>query len=374
MDERTDTSILVVEDEAMVNELVQDQLTRLGYTICGAAYDSAEALSLVSELEPDLVVMDVQMPDPVSGVTDSMAGINAAKIIHDQASIPIVLLTAHESQNLVAEASNAGVAAYLVKPVTGKRLDRAIAIALARHGDLLSLRQINEILRDRNEELDTFAHTVAHDLRGPLSNIIGFSSLLVEDLGHGVEPEIASCLEGILSNSNKMNNIIDELLLLAEVRRRESLVMVPLDMARIVRDASRRLDRMIRKSGTDIVHPDQWPVALGYGPWVEEIWVNYLSNAVKYGGDPPHIELGATRVNHDQLRFWVQDNGRGILDHEIDRLFTPFTRLDQTHATGYGLGLSIVRRIAERLGGAVGVTSELGVGSRFSFTLPAVKS
>ncbi len=115
-------------------------------------------------------------------------------------------------------------------------------------------------------------------------------------------------------------------------------------------------------------------IALGYAPWVEEVWVNYLSNAIKYGGrggEPPRMELGAEAQADGMIRFWVHDNGAGITPEDQARLFTPFTRLDQVRAAGHGLGLSIVRRIADKLGGHVSVDSQIGEGSTFSFTLAA---
>ena len=104
-----------------------------------------------------------------------------------------------------------------------------------------------------------------------------------------------------------------------------------------------------------------------------EVWVNYISNALKYGGTPPHVELGATvRRENGQVRFWVRDDGPGIEPDEIAKLFTPFQRLGEIPVQGYGLGLSIVRRIVERLDGQVGTESEIGRGSTFWFTLPAL--
>jgi signal transduction histidine kinase len=129
---------------------------------------------------------------------------------------------------------------------------------------------------------------------------------------------------------------------------------------------------MVEQSHAEIVGPEAsaWPVALGYAPWVEEVWINYLSNALKYGGRPPRIELGAKAQPDEMTRFWVRDNGPGIPPEAQARLFTPFTRLDQVRAKGHGLGLSIVRRIVEKLGGQVSVESQVGQGSVFSFTLP----
>jgi signal transduction histidine kinase len=126
--------------------------------------------------------------------------------------------------------------------------------------------------------------------------------------------------------------------------------------------------------------PAAWPVALGYAPWVEEVWVNYLSNAIKYGGCSPKIELGAALLSYPSpfggenrgggiIRFWVRDGGVGLAPDEQARLFMPFSRLGNVRAKGHGLGLSIVKRIVDRLGGQVGVESQVGAGSTFWFTL-----
>ncbi|MBN2002466.1 MAG: HAMP domain-containing histidine kinase [Anaerolineae bacterium] len=151
-----------------------------------------------------------------------------------------------------------------------------------------------------------------------------------------------------------------------------------LDTAGIVDSALARLEQA-RGGEAEVVLPDQWPQALGYGPWVEEVWVNYISNALKYGGKPSELELGATviapspdRPGAPVVRFWVADNGAGIAPEAQGRLFTPFERVSQVRATGHGLGLSIVRRIVEKLGGQVGVESAVGQGSTFWFTLPQV--
>jgi signal transduction histidine kinase len=145
-------------------------------------------------------------------------------------------------------------------------------------------------------------------------------------------------------------------------------------MVELVLEAQMRLTDMIEKYEAEILMPDDWPIALGYGPWVEEVWANYLSNAIKYGGRPPRAELGADRLADGMVRFWIKDNGPGLNPEEQSKLFVPFTQLAQVHTRGHGLGLSIVHRIVEKLGGQVAVKSESipGQGSMFSFTLPSV--
>jgi PAS domain S-box-containing protein len=235
-----------------------------------------------------------------------------------------------------------------------------------------SLRQYGMELEARNQELDEFAHSVAHDLKNPLGQVVGFADLLEKDYAGTLDEDVRQSLRTIAQTGRKMSNIIDELLLLAGVRRKEKVELVPLDMATIVTDAQRRLADLIREHQVAVILPaaEDWPVALGYGPWIEEVWVNYLSNAIQYGGRPPRVELGATQQPDGTVRFWVRDNGDGLTSVEQARLFKSFERLDRVRAKGHGLGLSIVRRIVEKLGGQVGVESEKGVGSVFSFTLP----
>jgi signal transduction histidine kinase len=147
---------------------------------------------------------------------------------------------------------------------------------------------------------------------------------------------------------------------------------------------------MIEEQQVEITTPsdERWPAALGYGPWVEEVWVNYISNAIKYGGDPPRVELGFDESAHQpvsadspvglpadsMIRFWVRDNGYGLTAEEQARLFTPFTQLSQVRARGHGLGLSIVRRIMKKLDGQAWVESNVGQGSTFFFALPRMEA
>jgi signal transduction histidine kinase len=234
-------------------------------------------------------------------------------------------------------------------------------------------------LAAQNAELNAFGHTVAHDLKGPVSVIIGFAELLFKDRGGLPPEEVSESLHIILRTGRKLDRIIEELMLLAGVRK-QKVVVEPLDMGRIVEESIARLRTLVQEENAQItsIGTASWPTALGYAPWIEEVWANYISNAIKYGGRPPVVELGAEQqiapsTDRPMIRFWVRDNGPGLDAEAQGRLFAPFTRLEQARIQGHGLGLSIVRRIVEKLGGEVGLESEVGRGSKFFFDLPAAR-
>jgi PAS domain S-box-containing protein len=232
-------------------------------------------------------------------------------------------------------------------------------------------RQFTTELQTRNAELDAFAHTVAHDIKNPLHLMLGHADVLLENYAQLPADMIAESLRLIVHSVQKLNSITDNLLLLSQVRLAE-IVMNPLDMGGIVAEARLRVSNLIDDQ-TEIVVPAQWPRALGYDPWVEGVWANYLSNALKYARRPARIELGGELQPDGMVRFWIHDNGNGIAPAKQARLFTAFYQ-QRYSSSGHGLGLSIVRRIVEKLGGEVAMQSSgvPGEGCTFSFTLPAV--
>ncbi|MAU09635.1 MAG: hypothetical protein CL607_07430 [Anaerolineaceae bacterium] len=227
-------------------------------------------------------------------------------------------------------------------------------------------------LQHRNEELDAFAHTVSHNLKNPISAIIGWSELNMRYVEKVPKKDVIEGMQYIDGLAHHANDIISALLLLATVSRDE-VELKPLNMYNILDDALARLHPDIEKAKAVIKLPDSssFPSCMGYRQWIEEIWVNYITNALKYGGQPPEIEFGAEQSSDDCVRYWIKDNGEGLQQNELDKLFVPFSRLPNTATVeGHGLGLSIVLRIVEKLGGEVDVTSKIGDGTTFSFTLP----
>jgi PAS domain S-box-containing protein len=235
--------------------------------------------------------------------------------------------------------------------------------------DITHAKQLETALRRKNKELEAYAHIVAHDLKSPLGVIYGFSEVLQQDSFADGNQETLKMLNIIQRSSRKMANIIDELLLLANIEQKE-IAIQPLQMEDIVEQSLFQNNRLIEIKTAEITLPESWPVALGYAPWVEEVWTNYLSNGLKYGGSPPQLTLGADVQADGQIRFWVRDNGPGIPESLQPRLFREFSRLDDESDLGHGLGLSIAKRIITRLGGTVGVESKTGGGCTFYFTLP----
>ena len=331
--------VLVAEDSPTVAQLIKALLEQWGYSVVAEASSGREAVALTEAVRPDLVVMDIHMPD--------MDGIEAAVQIRDSCPTPVIILTAVETTELVERASAAGVGAYLVKPPNLEEMERAVIIAMSRFKDMAEL-------RERNRELDAFAHTVAHDLKNPLSVLVGCAELLEEDVDVMPLQERCGFIRSIVEHGRRSISIVDELLLLASLRK-EEVMSRPLDVSEIVGKAHERLADTIDHYGAEIILPGSWPQAVGYGPWVEEVVVNYVNNALKYGGRPPRVELGGAVQVDGRVRFWVRDNGDGLTSEQQAVLFTPFTWLDQVRTEGYGLGLTIVRRIVDKLGGRVGV-------------------
>ena len=241
-------------------------------------------------------------------------------------------------------------------------------------------RQLEKEIEEREvliADLRAFSHTVAHDLKNPLSLIIGYTSMLMNKSVILSAPDLMEIAGPIHRTANRMSRIVDGILTLANMGRQD-IIPEPLNMAWVIEAVEDRLALLIADSQATIVKPESWPFALGYAQWLEEVWANYISNAIKYGGSPPRIELGADppvtleAEGGEVIRFWVRDNGPGLPEDLVPRLFAQFTRFDETHVAGHGLGLSIVKRIVTKLGGQVGIESKLGHGSLFYFTLPTV--
>lgn len=258
--------------------------------------------------------------------------------------------------------------------VSGRTRGRLVLLrdVTARRTAEAALRDALTEVRLQNQDLDAFAHTVAHDLKNPIHTIAGYAELL-RDEGAAVDADLFDeSLDVISRTAQTMDSIVRELLLLASVRT-QRVAPEPLDMAAVFASARERLAPFLDGHGATVEVSDLGPAALGYGPWVEEVWTNYLSNAAKYGGHPPRIRVGS-EGDGATVRFWVEDDGPGLAPEERAEVFVPFTRFHVGSVEGHGLGLSIVRRVLDALGGAYGVEAAASGGSRFWFALPAASA
>lgn len=221
-------------------------------------------------------------------------------------------------------------------------------------------------------QLDSYADNVAHDLRNPIGVIVSYGALMEMTLEGQLDEENMQYLTQINAAAQKLDDIVGALLSLAKARKAEILPH-QVDMAETVHEAQKRLQPVIDKHQAAIQIENQLHPAMGHASWLEEVWVNYIGNAIKYGGDVPIVKIGSIQEQNGFVRYWVCDNGGGVKPEEQAQLFTKFERLGQNKIEGYGLGLAIVKTIVEKLGGEVGVfsTGIAGEGSTFDFTLPA---
>lgn len=153
--------------------------------------------------------------------------------------------------------------------------------------------------------------------------------------------------------------IINEILLLSEIQQKR-VEPTPIDMVNLIERILKSLALTFEHYQGEISLPQTWHTALGHAPWIEEVWTNYITNALKYGGDPPRLQLGSTLLADNMVGFWVRDNG------------DQFTQLVTLNFNGHGLGLWIVKRIIKKLGGDTWVESKgiPGRDSVFYFSLP----
>ncbi len=367
-----DYRILIVVHSTSTLGVLFEYLIGFGFKVLVAG-DGENALVMAEHVKPDIILLDMALP----GI-DGFETCRQLKTNPATKDVPVIIITTRSNTVDKLQGFALGAVDYITKPIQSEEV-------LARLKTHLTLQNLQSALTHQNTqlqreiterekliaELNAFAHTVAHDLKNPLGVTITYAQFLQKFHSKLQPDELEQRLEVIMRNGQKMNTIINELLLLATVRT-EDFSPELLEMDEIVAEALARMEVMLTEAQTEIVIPESWPITLGYGPWVEEIWANYISNAVKYGGQPPRIELGATLTPDGLARFWVRDNGGGLTRAEQARLFIPFTRLNHRSVEGHGLGLSIVQRIVDKLGGTVSIESEgvPGLGSVFSFSLP----
>jgi signal transduction histidine kinase/CheY-like chemotaxis protein len=278
-----------------------------------------------------------------------------------------------------------------------------LALAIGRHElheqterFALQLAQRNEALREQSEELaakqteltqknieigranqlkSEFLANMSHELRTPLNAVIGFSELLLEDSAK-LMPEHVHFVRDIHASGKHLLQLINAVLDLAKIESgRVSLELRPLDVKQQIASACALTSALAQKKRLRLEQVVETSRSVRADPGkLQQILLNLLSNAIKFSDEGKRIEVGVRDDGDDLLRFWIKDEGPGIADSVRPELFKPFVQgespLVKKHE-GTGLGLAITRRLVEYQGGDVGVTSALGQGSTFWFTLPS---
>jgi signal transduction histidine kinase len=401
----TKTKVLVVEDEAIVAADLANKLEQMGYRVIGSAASGEQAIAMAAEQRPDMVLMDIRL----SGALD---GIDTAERIRRDHAIPVVYLTAHSDADTLARALGTDPFGYILKPFVDRELKTQIEIGLYKHRSELALRQNEERLRQRQEELERlnqeledvnrgmvtlyaeldekakelrhademktrFLSNVSHEFRTPLNSIFALSSLLLDRVDGELSVEQEKQVGFIRQAADSLLELVNNLLDLAKVRAGKIDVhVVEFDAVNLFSALRGMLRSLLVNEAVRLVfeEPEGVPLLCTDEGKVSQILRNFISNALKF------TERGEVRVTarYDEdsgaVTFSVSDTGVGIPREDQERIFEEFTQLAnpaQSQFKGTGLGLPLCRKLAELLGGRIELESEVGVGSKFSVTLPA---
>jgi PAS domain S-box-containing protein len=253
----------------------------------------------------------------------------------------------------------------LVTDLTEQKEREAVRNAEQRAAQAEIQRHATE-LEASNRELEAFIYSVSHDLRAPLRHIHRFSTLVQEDYAETLALEARDFLSRVTSSAERMDRLIEGLLVYSRVSRGEIALRV-VETSAIVEEVLRQLPEEIRESRGQITVEGPLLPVWGDVLLMTQAVNNLISNALKFvaPGATPRVRI-RSEDRGSTVRFWVEDRGIGISAQNRDnKLFRVFERLGGDQYPGTGIGLAIVKRAADRMGGNVGVESEAGKGSRF---------
>nr|WP_052170703.1 sensor histidine kinase [Massilia sp. JS1662] len=257
-------------------------------------------------------------------------------------------------QPLVVDSEVRGAVMSMLDVTELKRTQRELGDA-----NLLLEQRIHdrtEQLAEANMELRAFAHTIAHDLRAPLRNVQGYAAALLEDEAATLSATGERFVRRILAVSQHMDRLVTDLLAYSQLSRAE-LRLQPVELDRVVQLALGDMETQIAAAGARIDTPSQLPAVLGNEAVLVQVFENLIGNAIKFvaPGVAPHVNIDA-RQHGDAVYIRIADNGIGIPEDKRERVFDVFERLHgEEQYQGTGIGLAIVKKGVERLGGKVGV-------------------
>jgi PAS domain S-box-containing protein len=260
-----------------------------------------------------------------------------------------------------------------------KRVEEALQLAQKQLADRTD--QLEQAVTERtgelittNKQLEAFIYSIAHDLRAPLRAMQGFSAMLVEEAGVALSETAQDYAQRISKSSQFMDAMLRDLLEFSRVSQ-QHLELAPVGLGTVVEGILWRLARDIREKNARVENSGPWPFVLAHEPTLSQVLFNLMSNALKFvAPDVAPVVRLRTEERTEFIRVWVEDNGIGIAFDYQDQIFRLFARLHGEKYPGTGVGLAIVQKGVERMGGRVGMESAPGQGSRFWFELKKSKT
>jgi two-component system, sensor histidine kinase and response regulator len=378
-------NILMVDDSPEKLLAMSSILESLPNVNIVLAHSGPDALRLLLKQEFAVILLDVNMPE--------MDGFETAQVIRQRPSlehIPILFVTALSTTDSdIFKGYSFGAVDYVLTPILPEILRTKVGVFVElwkQRRDLKeqadSLKKLNQDLIKRadqltevNKELESFCYTIAHDLRAPLRAMEGLTATLVEDFGAALDQGGHEQAARIRQAASRMDQMIQELLSYSRLTF-VAMDLAPVKMEDVLKDALSQIDFDLKEKKARIQVKRSRNRVMGHHPMLVQVVCNLICNAVKFcaEGVNPEVTIWEEKRG-DQIRVWVEDNGIGIAPEHCDRIFRIFERLhDRDHYTGTGIGLAIVQKAITRMGGHVGVESELNKGSRFWFELPAFQT
>jgi signal transduction histidine kinase len=255
--------------------------------------------------------------------------------------------------------------------------DTVLQLTRARHELERANQELEQRVRERTQklqetisELEAFSYSVSHDLRAPLRSMEGYATALMEDQGDKLDTSGKLYLSKISAAAARLDLLVQDVLAYSRVAKGE-IHLQDVNLSRLMQEAVETYPQFRQNGSIAIQEP--LPVVRAHPAYLMQCISNLLGNALKFvrPGVPPAVVIRAEEEpDAENVKVWFEDNGIGIAPEHFQQIFQIFGRVhSNNHFEGTGIGLAIVRKAAERMGGALGVTSELGKGSRFWLSL-----
>jgi PAS domain S-box-containing protein len=237
--------------------------------------------------------------------------------------------------------------------------------------EVLTRQRAELALQESNSALEAFSYSVSHDLRAPLRAMQGFARVLLEDYGQSLDETGKDAALRIVSAAERMDNLVHDLLIFSRLGHTR-LELVPISVTEVVLESVVNLEAELKAKDARVEVSDTLPLVIAHATTLSQVLTNLIANGTKFvaAGEKPQVKVWAD-VADGFATISIQDNGIGISEENLNRIFRVFERLHGADEyPGTGLGLAIVKKGVERMNGEVGVESQVGRGSRFWVRLP----